>query len=107
MDYYVSFIGHILEEKRQKGWPREITHDVIIRSDSFDGLKELINKEMWSILVQQGMIINNMPQEMINDNIETLSRRVYIHLHMISHITTKIVKLAGEVPDENKEVILQ
>ena len=106
-DYRVEFIAKIVPSKRTNDLPDEAVHEIFVRAVDFNGLRDAINNEMNLFIQQQGMIVDRTPGELIHDGTERLlDRRIFIPVHMISNISTRTVRLVGEIPDENAEDLL-
>jgi hypothetical protein len=118
-DYLIKFIGHINERKRPENFPREIYDLLFVRIDEKvgkDGLVNAVNTESMKYIRLQGMTVRMVDPEQMEDLTKIDTERMYVPMHMITHITAEvsgpivgnapIVDSTGlaSMPDEKKQV---
>lgn len=112
--YTAKFIAHIDERKRPEGFPRTVYCVGTYFANSNAQLAELINSEITTIIQNQGMMISTDPEATIDlrSVLANISKRVFIPIHMISHIRTELKQMAnmpiqvdtGVLTDDGKQV---
>ena len=96
-DWIVTFTGYIDERKRPERFPRVIKDVLAV---SFQNSIELVNfvnarNEMYNR--NQGMGINLDPSALEDLSIID-TKRVWVPMHMITHLTATIKNVIGEMP---------
>lgn len=102
MDYLIRFIGHTVKN-RPTTMPPKVYQDVVVHVKDFEELRKEVDRGSYLIIQYQGMIVMKDPQAMMKNDIATLEQRIFVPLHMIHFVETKVQKLASEVPDVGAE----
>lgn len=103
-DYRVRFIGGIVENKRPDGFPQEIFYDVFVRqTPEGDEVRTVTNNEAGTIAKYQGMTVLVDPNAMQEPSKKKYDVKIFVPLHMITHIRTETTMLVSDVPDVGDE----
>lgn len=92
-DYLLKFIGHIDRFKRPDGFPEKIYDLLFIRIDEKEGkngLVNAVNTESLKYIRLQGMTVRTVAPEQIEDLTKLDTDRMFVPLHMITHITAEV-----------------
>jgi len=107
-DYMVRFKAHIIPALKPEDWPNPILTDSFFSVDSFKVLADAVNNNMKFFIRQGGIIFLKEAHHHLGENIETMNLRVYVPMHMISHIEQETTKMMGIMPDpEGEETVFQ
>jgi hypothetical protein len=96
-DYAVKFIGHIVENKRPDGFPREISSFGTYHAKDNRELAAVINEEVSQILRNGGIFVQLDPTEIIDVKKLNAEGRIFVPMHMITYIST-IISLMTSMP---------
>lgn len=104
-DYMVRFKAHLIPFLKPECLPNPILHDCFWTCENFEELKNNVNKEAYSFILQNGFITLQESKKPMVENAETLDLRCFVPLHMVSHITHEIKKMVTDVPNLEDEGI--
>lgn len=97
MDYIVTFTAFIDERKRPERFPKVIKDVLPVTFNNGTELVNFVNARNEMYNRNQGMGVNLDP-----GSLEDLSiidtKRVWVPMHMITHLTASIKALTGEMP---------
>jgi hypothetical protein len=105
-DYVIRIFGHIDENKRPrevskdfpKGFPSKVREDTYIQAENSQGVFKSINDEITKYLRLTGMWVRRDPDEFLDAKKLEIFDRMFVPLHMITHITADFQMLAAEIP---------
>jgi hypothetical protein len=105
MDYLVRYIAHIKSDQRHQvndkafphGLPAVMWDEVIIQSNSKQGLVNAIAKESMKYLQMQGMVVRKDPT-LTERAGEVENDRMFLPMHMIAYIDSAYFLLGSDVP---------
>jgi len=97
--YTAKYIAFIDERRRPENFPKQVYCVGTYFAQNNAQLAEQLNNEITTIIQNQGMIISVDPESTIDltNVIANLEGRVFIPMHMITHIRTQ-VKQMGAMP---------
>jgi hypothetical protein len=101
MNRILTFVGHIDETKRPRYIDREHTQEfptkifdvMFIRVDESkgpEGIVNAVNTESLKYIRQQGMTVRTVPPGNLDDLAKVDSDRMFVPIHMITHITAEV-----------------
>jgi hypothetical protein len=115
-DYVIRIFGHIDENKRPRevskdfpnGFPRKVREDSYIQAENSQGVFKSINDEITKYLRLTGMWVRRNPDELLDAKKLEIFDRMFVPLHMITHITADFQMLSAEIPmvDQNGTAFL-
>ncbi len=115
MQFMVRFVGHIIEEKRPSGFPKEVFTDITVNTQSRDGLKESVNDFLVLLIKQCGMVVEK-PEAIarrqatgdgLKPDFKDLDNKIFVPYHMMSYLETisKLVSAKVETGEEEGEEV--
>lgn len=108
LDYSVRFICHVVPSLKPPEWPESVVHEAVYKVKEFAELRDNVNKQIWVFIKQGGTTFMKDSKRPFGEDIQTLDCRVFVPLHMISHVETETKKLVTEIPNvEDEGVIFQ
>jgi hypothetical protein len=105
-DYLVRITGHIDENKRPRGvskdfpqgFPQWVREDTYIQVQQAQGVMKHIADEVTKYVRVQGMWVRKNPDLQQDANKLENEDRMFIPMHMITHITSAFQILNAEIP---------
>jgi hypothetical protein len=105
MDYLVRYIAHVKASQRHaiqnedfpNGLPPAMWDELIIQSNSKQGLVNAIAKESMKYLQMQGMVVRKDPT-LVERAGEVENDRMFLPMHMIAYIDSAYFLLGSDVP---------
>lgn len=97
-DYLITYVGHLdILKARVAMLPDKIYDSTLVRVEDREGLVNAVNKESLNYIRFQGMSVRMNPTaaEIFN---QVDSDRMFVPMHMITHITPEVRLLTGEMP---------
>jgi hypothetical protein len=90
----------VIETRKPKGWPDTIEFAVVYRTDDAEDLRKFLQAKGNEIRLHQGVFATvDLPGQEKSD--EEFGRGKFVPMHMFTHVSFSVRKLAGEMPDEN------
>ena len=97
MNYMITFFGHIDVAKRPIGFPDVVHELIVINTTNIDAIVKAANDASQRYIRDQGMSVGLKPH--LPDEVGKLDLdRVWVPMHMITHITLSVRTVEGEVP---------
>jgi hypothetical protein len=93
----LTIIGHIDVHKRPQGFPEVIKQVVHVDVETKQQLLQQIEGFTNAIINMQGMAVRNDPAA-LQDFSKLDLERMWVPMHMITHINAEIVAITGETP---------
>ena len=103
-DYFVTFYGRIVEDKRPEGFPKIVKSTFIVRVLSLDELKKAADQEAIRIVKQGGMVVSLGEEIEDPDGPSISGNRVFVPMHMIAYISCDYKKLSADFPTGQPEI---
>ena len=97
MDYILTFTGYIDERKRPERFPRVIEDKIIWSFDKTEDLVNFVNNRVALYAKNQGMGVT-LDEKVIEDLSIVDTNRMWVPLHMITHMTATYKAITGEMP---------
>ncbi len=107
MLYMVRFIGHVVENKRLDGFPKQIYSDFFFECKDQEELRGSIKKMYQIFIAQDGMIVPkdaSAIQEEVNFEYD---KSMFVPLSTLVYITTETKKVTGSFPILTEDGSLQ
>jgi flagellar biosynthesis protein FliP len=98
-DYFVRFSIHLIPSLKPEDWPNPVLHETVLRAESFQKLKDELNKYLYSFVRQSGVVTMVETDKPLQENLETMDLRRYVPMHMVAYISHKTTKLVADVPN--------
>lgn len=95
--YHIKFIGHIIEEFRPEGFPKQVTFDLFVDVANTEFLKKVTNDTFNQIRHTGGMVIVK-PGTIPTPHFQP-DKQFFVPMHMISWLETETKILASPIPD--------
>lgn len=89
-EYLVRFIAHIDERKRPENFPKVISIDESFAVETLDQLSQGVNNRFKNLVSAPGIVALKNPDEILEQNVMTFDKRVYIPWHMITHFEASV-----------------
>jgi len=102
-DYFITFYGHVVEDKRPENFPKIVKSTFIVRVLSLDELKKVADQEAIRIVKQGGMVISLGEEIEDPDGPSISGNRIFIPMHMFAYISSEYKKLAADFPTGQPE----
>lgn len=106
IDYVVRIIGHVIENRRPEGFPKQVVHTMFLQPDSIKQLNETVNEQVNIFLQVGGMIALKNPAEMQEMNtmgqVLGLDKFMFVPMTMLSYMET-ITNVVNIQPPTNPE----
>lgn len=101
MDYSIRFIGHVIETRKPtKDWPDMIEYQVVFRADEEKAVRDFLTLKGNEIKLYQGIFTQiDLPGQEKSDM--EFGNGKFVPMHMFTHVSFSVRRLAGEMPDEN------
>jgi len=100
-EYFVRFAAHIDERKRPENFPKVVFIDETIGVESIDQLSENVNRRFKGLVSAPGLVVLKDPNEVLDTNVMTFDKRVFVPWHMITHFEAFVNLLtAPPTPDD-------
>lgn len=104
MIYNIVLTGHLLRVFKPAGWPDTVTYNHMVEASSFPQLREQVDVTVSGIIKQRGFLYLEDSVMPLEDSVKTLNNRIYVPMHMISHITTEVKTVSRPLPDEKQRL---
>lgn len=102
--YFVTFMAYIDERKRPENFPKVIHFSAMIHAENQEQLGGQVNLLLFQNFVQpQGVGVRRDPYKTEEVGKQDLNDRMWIPMHMITHIIPVVKMIVGEVPFLNNE----
>jgi len=100
-EYFVRFAAHIDERKRPENFPKIVFIDETIGVESIDQLSENVNRRFKGLVSAPGLVVLKNPDEILDTNVMTFDKRVFVPWHMITHFEAFVNLLSTPVPKDD------
>lgn len=97
MECVITIFGHIDVHKQPQGFPAVVKQVMHVEAENKQQLVDQLEGFTKAIILMQGMAVRNEPEAMQDFNKLDLER-MWVPLHMITHLNAKVQALTGETP---------
>jgi len=101
VEFLVTLLGHIDETRRPDGFPKVLRQVFNFKVDTREELADAVSQATRAIIVTNGMLSQDDPDHL--DATKFTTNRMWVPMHMITHIRAEVKDVHGESPAFDKD----
>jgi len=99
-DYLVTYEFHLMKRKKLDDWPNPVVNVAAYPADSMAALRKAIDIQIVAFAKQGGVVTLKNTNRPLRDDLATIDLRIWIPMHMVTHITTRTRPMSEGIDDD-------
>lgn len=99
-DYLVTYEFHLMKRKKPDDWPNPVLNVAAYPANTMAELRKHIDTQIVTFGKQGGVVCLKNTTRPLQDDLATIDLRVWIPMHMVTHITTRTKHMSDGIDND-------